>query len=108
MMDITIKSISFGVLWVVTGVASAMLFMQFIKASTRTLSPGKGGISALLIAGGAILRWVIMAVLLYFSIRMNVVYAMLLVAAFSITRFVLVYRLSKKVKQDQISKVMDN
>ena len=101
-MNMTINSISFGFLWVVTGVATAMLFMQFIKASTRTLSPSKGGISALLIAGGAILRWVIMAVLLYFSIRMHVVYASLLVAAFSITRFVLVYRLSKRAKQAQI------
>lgn len=89
-------------MWVVIGVAIAMLFMQFIKTSIRTLSPGKAGISALLIPGGAILRWVIMAVLLYFSIRMHVVYALLLVGTFSITRFVLVYRLSKRAKQDQL------
>ena len=102
MMNMTIKSISFGIIWVVTGVATAMLFMQFIKASIKTLSPGKAGISAFLIPAGAILRWVIMAALLYLSIRMDVVYALLLVGTFSITRFVLVYRLSIRAKQDQI------
>jgi len=98
-MEITIKSISYGIMWTMIGIATAMLFMRLMKSSIRTLTPGKDGISALLIAGGAMLRWLTMAVLLYLAIRMSVAYALILVAAFSITRFVMVIRLSKESRQ---------
>jgi len=101
-MEMTLTQISFGLMWLVVGIAAAWLFMLFMKFSMRSLDPAKKGFSALLIPLGAVLRWAVMAVLLYLAIRMHFAYALLLVGAFSIARFVWIYQLSKKAKEEQM------
>ncbi len=95
-MSSLIKDISLGLLWLAAGGVYAWLSMQMIKAGVNKLEPGQKTVSVPLLVLGIFLRWALVAVLLYFAVKMHIIYALIFILAFSIMRFILIYKLHRK------------
>ncbi len=99
-MSNNVVTIGYGILWVVIGACSAFLSMLSIKSSAEKITSKTNTGTSLVLLSGVAIRMLFLAALMYLAIRMNVIYALLLVAAFTVVRFILIVRLSKKNKQD--------
>jgi len=97
-MTITIKEISWGFVWTAAGLLSAWLFMLMIKASVNKLGSEQKTPSAVLLVLGSFLRWALMGVFLFFAVKMHLVYALVFILAFTILRFILIFRLHRQTK----------
>lgn len=97
-MTITISEISLGIAWIAAGALFAWLFIRMMKANVNQLVPGQKPLSALLLVLGAFIRWVLMAVLLFYAVRMHLTYALIFILAFTMMRFISIIKLHRQVK----------
>ena len=97
-MILTLTEVAIGLLWAGMGVLAAYLLMHSIQNSTRKFEPGMSSGLALIVIGGMFFRLAVMAGLLYLSVKMGIIYSLVFVSMFSVIRFILISRLSKKAK----------
>ena len=75
-----------------------MLFIYSMKWSMRKLESGKSTASILLLIIGIMARFLVIGSLLYVSLRMNITFALSLVAGFTLAQIVLIINLSRKAR----------
>ncbi len=107
-MNSTIANIGFGILWFFAGMLYAFFFMRSITAVTKMIQPEKGFKVVFHIAAGGLVRFGGIAALLYFALRMNIIFALLTVAGFSVVNIFQIISLAKKkagsIKQKDIER----
>lgn len=86
MTQTIINNTGIGFLWFITGILSGALSFLSIKTSMRSLQPGKEALAVLIIAGGGFLRLTLTGFLLFIAIKMNIIYALLMISGFTLAR----------------------
>lgn len=76
-------------LWILLGAGAALLFLSTQKWSVKQITPDKPAASMFLILGGAVLRWIMIALVLVLALMRSPVAALLVFAAFMIARLVI-------------------
>ena len=84
-----IRDISLGFVWFFAGLLGGIFSFLSIKSSLSSMQPGKEGLAMLFITAGGFLRFAVMGFLLFFAIRMQISFALLLIAGFTLARFIL-------------------
>lgn len=98
-MNETTKLIAWSLLWFGIGTLTAYISMWSLKTGVdHTIIDGKAKFNGLFILG-TFFRWALIAVLLFFAVRMNIIYALVLIAGFSIMRFYLIIQLARERKR---------
>lgn len=95
-----IPTILYSALWLMIGVAAAYAFIWSIRKNAELTTPEKKTSGLALIGLGAFLRLVLMGVLMYLALKMRALYALLFVLSFTITHFLLLFRMRKSTAEE--------
>lgn len=98
-MNDSFISISLVLLWCGAGALYAWLSLLYMQKSLGIFEESIGGKMAAYSMVSAVIRVAIMGILIYFSLMMNFVYSLILVASFTLTRLCLLVKISKESKQ---------
>lgn len=76
-------------LWLLLGSGAALLFLGMQKWSVKYVTPEKPRASKFLVLGGAVLRWMMVALILMLALTRSPLAALIAFAAFMIARLVI-------------------
>ena len=101
MTSITIPTILYSLLWLAIGAAAAFAFVWSIRKTADLATPETKSRSLLLIAFGAFLRLAVMGVVMDVALKMGVLYVLLCILSFTVTQFLLIFRMRKLTAEEQ-------
>lgn len=76
-------------LWLLLGAGTALIFLLTQKWSVQKISPNKPVLSQLLILGGMLLRWSLIAVILVLALKRASLAGLIVFGAFIVTRLII-------------------
>lgn len=74
--------------WIVIGIITALIYLISIEWSVRFIHPGNEKKSMRLIIGGTILRWILIIIVLIFSLSFSTLAAIIVFCTFMVLRLV--------------------
>ncbi|MBG0787028.1 MAG: ATP synthase subunit I [Anaerolineaceae bacterium] len=83
-------------LWILLGIGTALFFLWMQKWSVQQIAPDKPVASQILILGGMLIRWVLIALVLILALRFSPVAGLIVFASFMITRLVVLATWEKR------------
>ncbi len=98
---VTSKDLLFGLLWSGIGCLYAVFNFRSLAHSLRNIGSGNNPSLMLAVTSGALMRLLVMGLLLYVSIRIKVIFTLVLVVGFSLSRFILIRNYSRKADQPE-------
>ena len=97
-----------GLAWALVGALWSLVSFKWLSSSVEKIGPGSGGAERSLaqLAVSKFVRLIVLAVLIYFALRMDIIYAIILVFASTLSRWVQVISYNRKLnhpkqKEDQ-------
>lgn len=85
-------SFYFYILWVILGIGLAFLFIKTQQWSVSLINPQQPKFSRRIIIGGAIIRWLIIAILLLISLNQSLLSMLILFFTFMLARIAILLR----------------
>lgn len=82
----------FYLLWVILGIGLAIVFIKTQRWSVSLINPQYPKFSKRIIIGGAIIRWLIIAILLLISLNQSLISMLILFFTFMLARIAILYR----------------
>ena len=76
-------------LWLLLGAGTSLLFLNMQKWSVEKITPAKPLASQVLVLGGMVLRWVLVALILTLALKRDPLAALITFAAFMLARLVI-------------------
>ncbi len=95
------KNILFTLLWFGIGCLYAVFTFKFLVGSFRNFGTENNSRLTVKIIVGTILRFLVMGLLLFISVRLKMVYGFFLVMGYSLSRLILIKDYAKKADQQQ-------
>lgn len=83
-------------LWILLGMGTALAFLWMQRWSVQKIAPDKPVASQILILGGMVVRWVLIALVLIIALRRSPVAGLIAFAAFMITRLAILATWEKR------------
>jgi hypothetical protein len=78
-------------LWILLGAGTALFFLNTQKWSVQQIAPQKPFLSQVIVLGGTLIRWLLIALLLVLALRRSAVAALVFFATFMIARLVILF-----------------
>ncbi len=78
-------------LWILVGALTAFAFLKTQSWSVRMITPEKPKLSAGLVIGGAIFRWILISIVLVLALHQSLFAAFALFCSFMIVRLVFLF-----------------
>lgn len=78
-------------LWILLGIGTALLFLNTQKWSVQQIAPEKPFISQVIVLGGSLIRWLLIALILVLALKRSAVAALVFFAALMIARIVILF-----------------
>ena len=76
-------------LWLLLGAGTSLFFLNMQKWSVEKITPDKPLASQVLVLGGMVLRWALIALILILALKRDPLAALIVFAAFMLTRLVI-------------------
>lgn len=75
-------------IWVLIGVITALIFLKSMELSVGYLNPEKGSKSVVLIIGGTIIRWLLIGLVLAYSLSQSTLAGFIVFGTFLVLRLI--------------------
>ncbi|HNY83488.1 MAG TPA: ATP synthase subunit I [Anaerolineaceae bacterium] len=105
-MNPLLSKVLFSLLWAGLGTLSAWLSFISLRKSAEAISPDMEESMSQLpkMMTGRMVRLILVGVAIYIALRMGAIYAIVFVAALTITTWILVVRMNRQLKRSSAAK----